>query len=184
MEAPDEELMLAYRDGNAGAFDTLYARHRGALFRYVLRGVKVRAVAEELYQEIWIRVIEARHRYAPKARFTTWLYTIAHNRLVDHWRHKELALVPARDDEDAPEPDGAASTLGDPARQLEGREALARFAKALEDLPRAQREAFLLHEEAGMTAVEIAAVTGSEPEAVKSRLRYAMQKLKAAADHG
>jgi len=177
MEAPDEELMLAYRDGDAGAFDTLYARHRGALFRYVLRGVKLRAVAEELYQEIWILVIEARKRYAPSARFTTWLYTIAHNRLVDHWRRKELALVAF--DEDPP-----ASAAADPARQAEGREALARFAKALEDLPHAQREAFLLHEEAGLTALEIAAATGSEAEAVKSRLRYAVAKLKAAVDDG
>lgn len=177
MEAPDEELMLAYRDGDAGAFDTLYARHRGALFRYVLRGVKLRAVAEELYQEIWILVIEARKRYAPSARFTTWLYTIAHNRLVDHWRRKELALVAF--DEEPP-----ASAAADPARQAEAREALARFAKALEDLPHAQREAFLLHEEAGLTALEIAAATGSEAEAVKSRLRYAVAKLKAAVDDG
>ena len=170
--------MAAYRDGNAAAFDTLYARHRGALFRYVLRGVKLRAVAEELYQEIWIRVIEARRRYSPTARFTTWLYTIAHNRLVDHWRHKELTVVPA--DEDTTAPDAAA----DPARQAQGREALARFARALEELPHVQREAFLLHEEAGLTAMEIAAVTGSETEAVKSRLRYAVAKLKAAVDDG
>jgi len=177
MEAPDEELMAAYRDGNAAAFDALYSRHRGPLFRYVLRGVKLRAVAEELYQEIWIRVIEARRRYSPTARFTTWLYTIAHNRLVDHWRRKELAVVPV---EDEMVPDGAA----DPARHAEGREALSRFAKALEDLPHAQREAFLLHEETGLTALEIAAVTGSETEAVKSRLRYAVAKLKAAVDDG
>jgi RNA polymerase sigma-70 factor (ECF subfamily) len=176
MEAPDEQLMLAYGDGDAGAFDTLYARHRGALFRYVLRGVKARAVAEELYQEIWILVIEARKRYKPSARFTTWLYTIAHNRLVDHWRRKELAVVHA-DEEQQP-----ASAAADPARQLEGREALARFAKALADLPHQQREAFLLHEEAELTALEIAAVTNSEPEAVKSRLRYAYAKLKAATD--
>ncbi len=178
MEAADEELMLAYRDGNGGAFDALYARHRGPLFRYVLRGVKARALAEELYQEIWMRVIEARHRYTPKARFTTWLYTIAHNRLVDHWRHKELALAaPAGDEDEAPE---HGSTLGDPARLADARAALARLAAAIEDLPRAQREAFLLHEEAGLTAAEIAAVTDSETEAVKSRLRYAFQKLKAA----
>jgi RNA polymerase sigma factor (sigma-70 family) len=176
MEAPDEQLMLAYGNGDAGAFDTLYARHRGALFRYVLRGVKARAVAEELYQEIWILVIEARKRYKPSARFTTWLYTIAHNRLVDHWRRKELAVVPA-DEEQQP-----ASAAADPARQLEGREALAQFAKALGDLPHQQREAFLLHEEAELTALEIAAVTNSEPEAVKSRLRYAYAKLKAATD--
>src|SRR5260221_58488 len=177
MEASDEELMLAYRDGNPGAFDTLYARHKGGLFRYVLRGVKLGAVAEELYQEIWIRVIEARERYAPSARFATWLYTIAHNRLVDHWRQKELIAV-------SPDEETPASAAADPARQAEARQALARFAKALEDLPRAQREAFLLPEEAGLTALEIAAATGSDPEAVKSRLRYAIAKLKAAVNDG
>lgn len=178
MEASDEELMLAYRDGSAAAFDALYARHRGALFRYVLRGVKLRAVAEELYQEIWIRVIEARKRYSPSARFTTWLYTIAHNRLVDHWRRKELVAVAAE-----AEGELAAGIDADPAHQAEANQALARFAKALADLPHAQREAFLLHKEAGLTSFEIAAVTGSEPEAVKSRLRYALEKLKAAIEY-
>jgi RNA polymerase sigma-70 factor (ECF subfamily) len=175
MEAADEQLMAAYRDGDAAAFDALYLRHKGPLYRFVLRGVKQRAVAEELYQEIWIRVIEARLRYAATARFTTWLYTIAHNRLVDHWRRKELALVEAHDD-------AAAGSETDPARQVEGRQTLARFASALEALPRAQREAFLLHEEAGLTAPEIAAVTDCELEAVKSRLRYGYAKLKAATD--
>lgn len=86
MEAGDEELMLAYRDGNAGAFETLYTRHRGRLYRFVLRSVKARGMAEELFQEVWMRVIEARSRYTPQARFTTWLYTIAHNLLTDRLR--------------------------------------------------------------------------------------------------
>jgi RNA polymerase sigma factor (sigma-70 family) len=175
MEAADEQLMAAYRDGDAAAFDALYARHKGSLYRFVIRGVKQRAVAEELYQEIWIRVIEARLRYAPTARFTTWLYTIAHNRLVDHWRRKELSMVDS--DDEVPAPGDA-----DPARQAEGRQALERFANGLGSLPPAQREAFLLHEEAGMTVNEIADATGADPEAVKSRLRYAYAKLKAATD--
>jgi RNA polymerase sigma-70 factor (ECF subfamily) len=173
MEAPDEELMLAYGQGDAGAFETLYKRHRGALYRFVLRAIKHRSSAEELFQEVWIRVIEARNRYAPQARFTTWLYTIAHNLLVDHWRKKGLTTV-SLDNEDAP------SESANPARQAEGREALARLLHALEALPAAQREAFLLHEESGMTVAEIAAVTGSNEEAAKSRLRYAIAKLKAA----
>ena len=182
MEATDEQLMLAYRDGDAAAFDNLYARHKGRLFRYVLRGVKSRALAEELYQEIWIRVVEARGRYAASARFTTWLYTIAHNRMVDYWRKKELAVVPIGEDEGGEPQHAAADLAGDPARRAESRQAAARFIEALEGLPHAQREAFLLHEEAGMTALEIAAATGSESEAVKSRLRYAYAKLKAATD--
>jgi RNA polymerase sigma-70 factor (ECF subfamily) len=171
-EVPDEQLMLAYRGGDARAFDSLYARHRARLFRFVLRSVKLRAVAEELYQEIWMRVIEARASYAPTARFTTWLYTIAHNRLVDHWRRGGLSLV-SLDEHDVPD------NSPDPAQHAQARETLVRFAAALERLPPAQREAFLLHEEAGFTVAEIAAATGSNEEAAKSRLRYAMAKLKA-----
>jgi RNA polymerase sigma-70 factor (ECF subfamily) len=175
MEAPDEELMLAYGRGDAGAFETLYKRHRGAVYRFVLRAIKQRSAAEELFQEVWIRVIEARTRYAPQARFTTWVYTIAHNLLVDHWRKKGLVLA-SLDAEDVP------IENANPARQAEGREAVARLLQAIEALPAAQREAFLLHEEAGLTVAEIAAATGCNEEAAKSRLRYAMAKLKAAVD--
>jgi RNA polymerase sigma-70 factor (ECF subfamily) len=175
MEAPDEELMLAYGQGDAGAFETLYKRHRGALYRFILRAIKHRSAAEELFQEAWIRVIEARSRYAPHARFTTWLYTIAHNLLVDHWRRKGLTLVELDENDVAAAPDN-------PARQAEARESLTRLLHAIEALPAAQREAFLLHEEAGLTVAEIAKVTGAGEEAAKSRLRYAMAKLKAAVD--
>jgi len=169
--------MLAYREGNAGAFETLYTRHRGRLYRFVLRSVKARGAAEELFQEIWIRVIEARSRYAPQAKFTTWLYTIAHNLLTDHWRKKGLALVELDEEVQAPAPD-------DPARSAEARQALSRFAAALEALPPLQRQAFLMHEEGGLSIAEIAQATGSNEEAAKSRLRYAMAKLKAAVDDG
>jgi RNA polymerase sigma factor (sigma-70 family) len=175
VEAPDEELMLAYGRGDAAAFETLYKRHRGALYRFVLRAIKHRSAAEELFQEVWIRVIESRSRYAPQARFTTWLYTIAHNLLVDHWRRKGLSLVQLEE-----EPGLAASD--NPARQAEARETLARLVRAIEALPAAQREAFLLHEEAGLSVAEIAAVTGAGEEAAKSRLRYAMSKLRAAVE--
>src|ERR671935_458189 len=156
-EAPDEELMLAYRGGQAAAFETLYARHRTRLFRFVLRNVKVRALAEELYQEIWMRLIEARASYTPKARFTTWLYTIAHHRLIDHWRRRGLTLV-------ALDTDDAAAHSADPADEAQAREALERFAAALEALPALQREAFLLHEEGGLSVAEIAAATGADEE--------------------
>jgi RNA polymerase sigma-70 factor (ECF subfamily) len=176
VEAPgDEQLMLAYGQGDAGAFETLYRRHRGPLYRFVLRAIKQRSAAEELFQEVWIRVIESRSRYAPQARFTTWLYTIAHNLLVDHWRKKGLSLV-SLDAEDVP------LDSANPARQVEARESLARLLDILEKLPAAQREAFLMHQEAGLSVAEIAAATGSNEEAAKSRLRYAMAKLKAALD--
>ncbi len=175
--------MLAYRGGDAAAFDQLYARHKGALFRFVLRSIRERARAEELYQEIWMRVIEARARYEVTAKFTTWLFTIAHNRLTDHWRKKGLALVSLDDpgDPDNPPADPPASPASEPLRRLEARERLERFARALDELPPAQREAFLLREEAGMSIAEIARATGANEEAAKSRLRYAMAKLKEAA---
>ncbi len=179
MAVADEQLMLAYAGGDAGAFEALYGRHRGALFRFVLRSVKARGEAEELFQEIWIRVIEARARYKPEAKFTTWLYTVAHNRLVDHWRSKGLTVV-SLDDEDAAVAEPAAGPGSQPDRTLEGRQALERLAVAIAALPLAQREAFLMHTEGGLTTAQIAAATGSSEEAAKSRLRYAMNKLREA----
>jgi len=175
MEAGDEQLMLAYREGDAGAFEELYRRHKGGLFRFVLRSVRERAVAEELYQEIWMRAIEARGRYEVQAKFTTWLYTIAHNRLVDHWRKKGLQAVSLETDSEFPAQPGF-----EPQGTLEAKRGLERFARALEALPPAQREAFLLHHEAEMSVAEIARATGSNEEAAKSRLRYATAKLKEA----
>ena len=170
--------MLAYRQGDAGAFDTLYARHKGALYRFVLRSVRERGLAEELYQEIWMRVIEARARYTVQAKFTTWLYTIAHHRLTDHWRKRGLKLVEL-EDHDAPAP-----PADEPEARAEGRQGLQRFAAALAALPEAQREAFLLHEESGMSVAEIAAATGVGEEAAKSRVRYALARLREAMADG
>lgn len=170
--------MLAYGRGDSGAFDRLYARHKGPLYRLVLRSVRERGVAEELYQEIWMRVIEARGRYTVQAKFTTWLYTIAHNRLADHWKKRGLKLVEL-DGNDPP-----AALEYEPAARTEARQGLERLAAALAALPEAQREAFLLHEEAGMSVAEIAAATGANEEAAKSRLRYAVAKLREALTDG
>src|SRR5688500_2795496 len=99
MPVADEQFMVACAGGDAGAFGALYAQHHGPRFRYVLRSVKARGEAEELYQDIWMKVIEARERYTPQAKFTTWLYTISHRRLVDHWRAKGLSTVSMDDEE-------------------------------------------------------------------------------------
>ena len=181
MEGSDEQLMLAYRDGDAAAFEALYVRHRGALFRFIARSVRERALAEEIYQDIWMRVIEAHRRYQPQARFTTWLYTIAHNRLVDHWRRSALHAV-SLDDDEAPLAEPAGNPGLEPQRQAQAREGLARLAQAIGTLPPAQREAFLLRVEAGLGIEEIARATGANEEAVKSRLRYALAKLRETLD--
>jgi RNA polymerase sigma-70 factor (ECF subfamily) len=181
----DEQLMLAFAAGDAGAFDRLYARHKGTVFRFVSRSLPVRADAEEVFQEIWIKAIEARDRYEPRARFTTWLYAIVHNHLVDLWRRKGLTVVPldgGGGDDDPPAYDPPDDPANEPFAQLATREALARFVAAFEKLPPAQREAFLLKEEAGLSLAEIAAATGTNEEAAKSRVRYAMAKLREALD--
>jgi RNA polymerase sigma-70 factor (ECF subfamily) len=183
-DAPDEDLMLAYAGGDAGAFDVLYARHRGPLFRLMLRSVKSRGEAEELFQDVWMRVIEARSRYAPSAKFTTWFYTVAHNRLIDHWRKRGLAVVPLQDEAGDDVAEAVAGPFDEPHRIVEARETLVTLDTALATLPLAQREAFLLHHEADMTVAEIARATGTNEEAAKSRLRYAMDKLRKAVGDG
>ncbi len=175
--------MLAFAQGDAGAFDRLYARHKGTVFRFISRSLPTRADAEEIFQEVWMKAIEARSRYEPRAKFTTWIYAIAHNRLVDLWRKKGIALVPMDGgDDERPAIDPPGDPANEPYAQVAGREAMARFAAALEALPPAQREAFLLKEEAEMSIAEIAQATGADVEAVKSRVRYATAKLREAID--
>jgi RNA polymerase sigma factor (sigma-70 family) len=183
-DAPDEELMLAYAGGDAGAFDVIYARHKGPLFRLVLRSVKTRGEAEELFQDIWMRVVEARERYVRTAKFTTWLYTVAHNRLIDHWRKKGLTIVAVENEDGESVVEGKAGPFDEPHRIVEARATLGQLDAALAALPEAQREAFLLHYEADMTAAQIAEATGTNEEAAKSRLRYAMDKLRKAVGDG
>jgi RNA polymerase sigma-70 factor (ECF subfamily) len=171
--------MLRYARGDAGAFDVLYARHRGGIFRYLLRNVGDRTQAEELFQEVWTGLIGARERYEVAAKFTTWLYTMAHNRVIDHYRRQRpLELVSLDGDNDDPPPSVHASPATEPQRAAEGREQAARLLALVEALPAAQREAFLLQHEGGLSLEEIARVTGSNREAIKSRLRYAMHKLR------
>jgi RNA polymerase sigma-70 factor (ECF subfamily) len=164
--------MLDYRDGAAAAFEALYSRHKAPLFRFVLRSVRERGQAEELHQDIWMRVIEARSRYQPQARFTTWLYTIAHNRLVDHWRRSGLRVV-SLDDEAAPveEPEGNPGL--NPERQRR---------RQAERLAQADRRAAACAREAPR-CVKRAPVGGSrtvhQRRGRKSRLRHAMTKPQA-----
>jgi RNA polymerase sigma-70 factor (ECF subfamily) len=172
----DEELMLAYARGDLSAFDALYARQRGMLYRYILRGVRERAVADELFQETWSRAIAARARYRVDAKFSTWLVQIAHNLIVDQYR-RERPQADAEETEtvlsllDAPEHERPEQVLG----EFEQRR---RLQIALEALPDEQREAFVLRVESGLGLAEIAEVTGAGQETVKSRLRYAFAKIR------
>jgi len=177
-ELGDEALMLAYRAGDAGAFDALYTRHRAKLYRFLLRQCGTAALAEELYQDVWVNVIRARRRYTPQARFTTYLYRIAHNRLIDHFRRsarRPLVDCPSDDEAIAQLPANASLQ---PEIGAERRAAVQRLFELLGRLPEAQREAFVMHEEGGLSIEEIARATGVNAETAKSRLRYALDKLR------
>lgn len=175
-EPTDEELMLGYADGDVAAFQQLYSRHRGPLFRHMARRLRDTSLAEELFQDVWQRVIAARQRWRPDAKFATWLYQVAHNRIADHWRAKSHRP-------DAPDDaDELAARVPDPEtpeRTLSAFEERRRLQLALEELPDEQREVVLLRLEQELSLEEIGEITGVGRETVKSRLRYAMDKLRA-----
>src|ERR1035437_9846033 len=176
----DETLMLAYRDGDAAAFEALYARHRSRLFRYLLHQCGRREQADELFQEIWMSVIRARSGYEVSAKFTTWLYRIAHNPLIDGfsaWGRLAEFELDVRDEE-GEMPDCPAPVCEQPERLLERAQLAGRLVSAVEALPVAQREAFLLATEGGLTVEEIGKATGAGFETAKSRLRYAYARLR------
>lgn len=171
----DETLMLAYCGGDATAFEHLYSRHKGGVYRYLKRQCGNEATAEELFQDVWMNIVHARKRYEASAKFTTWLYHIAHNRLIDHYR-KNSHLPTSYDDESADEIEDHCS-LDAVAEINRGRQA-EKLLDCIGQLPEAQRESFLLKEESGLSLVEIAEVSGTGRETIKSRLRYALGALR------
>ncbi|MCW8935960.1 MAG: RNA polymerase sigma factor [Gammaproteobacteria bacterium] len=171
----DEDLMLSYRDGTAAAFDVLYARHKGGLYRYVLRQLNNRPdIANELFQDIWMKLINARKNYQATAKFTTWLYHLAHNRLVDYWRSEKFI----KNDVSYDETGELSDEYSDPHKELQNSQLQKKIKQAIAELPEEQRSAILLKEEASLSLAEIAEVTGVNRETVKSRLRYAIKRLR------
>ncbi|MFN4120227.1 sigma-70 family RNA polymerase sigma factor [Acidovorax sp.] len=172
--------MLRYAAGDMGAFDLLYARHELAVWRFVFRSIKVQALADDLLQDVWFAVARSAARYQPTAKFRTWLFTLAHNRLVDHLRTaRDHATLDAREDDARTLADTLVADSGfGPVRQLQSREQAAALIAAVEQLPLEQREAFLLQAEGDLSVQEIADATGVNFETAKSRLRYARASLR------
>ena len=162
--------MQRYAKGDAKAFDQLYARHRAPLYRYFIRQVNNPATANDLYQGAWEKIIKARQSFRPKAPFKVWMYRIAHNHLVDHFRR----LRP----EDSVEPDTLSDTHPDPSKGAIENEQNELLRAGINALPVDQRNTLLLKLESGLKMEEIASVTGVGRETVKSRLRYAVNYLK------
>ena len=181
-DPPDEVLLAAYRKGDSGAFETLLGRYRGPIFNFLLRSARDRGRAEELYQDVWMKVIERCDEFRGDAKFSTWLYSIARNLSIDHQRkmkfrgHASLDAPEPRSGQPAgdrvPNPGPSTEQLASGALMKE------RIARAVEGLPEEQREVFLLRQLQGLAFREISEVVGVPANTVKSRMRYALERLR------
>jgi RNA polymerase sigma-70 factor (ECF subfamily) len=174
----DAVLMRRYAAGEAAAFDMLYGRYRNKLYRYLVHQCRDRTTADDVFQEVWDRVIRSAERYQPTAKFSTWLFHIAHNCLIDHYRQSgrratHLQSIDAHADE-------LVDSQPQPEQQASDAQLGLALRRALQALPAEQREAFVLHEEGGLSLDEVAQVTATGVETAKSRLRYAVNKLRTA----
>ncbi len=186
----DEALMLAFRAGDSRAFNELVQRHRGPVFNFLLRLVGDRARAEDLLQETWLKVVRSAPSYETKAKFTTWLYTIARNLCVDASRRDRHRNAASLDQASGSSSNATSSederALGEripdrsttPERSAYGAQLKKAIEMALTKLPPEQREVFLLREYAGVPFKEIAEVTQTPENTVKSRMRYALEGLR------
>jgi len=189
-EASDDALMQAYAQGDAAAFEQLYARHHAALYRFVRRllGSALAAQTDEVFQDTWLRVVNARAQWRPQgAAFRTWLFTLAQNRVIDVWRKSGREVALETDDASEPwAPDGSAwQRWPAPASNAPQADDLAFWRRAgerllacLDELPLPQRSAFLLHHDDELPLAEVARTLDVGFETAKTRLRYAMSKLR------
>lgn len=183
-EPTDEELLAAYQQGDTGAFELLLRRHRAPLFSFLLRMLGDRTRAEDLAQETFLRIVKGAQAWEQRARFQTWLYTIARNLCVDQSRRDRFRRADSLDqtgpDDEPPLVDSVAGSEIDPARGAESVRLRPVLQKALLALPVEQREVFILREQAGLPFKEIAETVGVNENTVKSRMRYALEGLRKA----
>lgn len=176
----DESLMLRYQRGETQAFDLLFERHKDAIFRFLKR--QCGQAAEEIFQDVWLRLIEARHQFQPNAtsRFINYLYRIAHNKLMDYFRRTNVKnrLIDDNVIEIDELNDASNQVLASPEVQIDTQHKLEKLLMLIDSLPNEQREAFLLREESGLSIQAIAEVTGVNRETAKSRLRYAFERIR------
>jgi len=167
----DDQLMMGYARGDRGAFDQLYARYKQPLYHYLYRNCGTRNQVDELFQDVWLRVIASAPRFRNRGRFRSWIFTLAHNCLVDYYRKADKQSIQTSRE---PEISGANETQA----VLLGVELAQSIQQAIASLPPAQREAYILREHSGFSIREIGDIQNISPEAAKSRLRYAYGKLR------
>ena len=176
-EMSDEMLMQAYAENDKLAFDKLYERFRLPLYRYMHRQISVQEeVLNELYQDVWLKLINNRKQYQVKASFKTYLYQIAVNTIRDYFRRESVRKIMSNIEDDT-EIEGSGLS---PDEDLAQKQLMRQFKKIMNELPQEQKDVFLLREEAGLTSVQIAEVMQTSVDTVKSRMRYAVSRLKAA----
>jgi RNA polymerase sigma factor (sigma-70 family) len=176
----DEVLMRRYAHGDVAAFELLYRRHELRVWRYLEHNLRNRATADELLQDVWFAVARDAARYEPSARFTTWLFTIAHNRMVDSIRvsRRQMSLDALGYDAESVSQQLTADASEGPLAVTQTHYQSAAILRAVEELAPDQRQAFLLRVEGDLSVEEIATITGTSFETAKSRLRYARVKLR------
>ena len=177
----DEQLIRSYIEGDAEAFDELYSRYKNAIYHYFFRQVHITGAADELHQDVWLRIIKSSSGFNQQSSFKTWLYKIAHNQLIDYYRRSSkqpLHLVSDNTNDDDFVNNHSVSPSSEPDKMLQEQQAGQALLNALKSLPEEQKEVFLLHEKSGLSLQEIASITGNSFESTKSRLRYAVKKLR------
>jgi RNA polymerase sigma-70 factor (ECF subfamily) len=180
-ERTDEELLAAYQQGDPGAFEGLLRRHRAPLFTFLLRMLGDREKAEDLAQETFLRIVKGAQAWEHRARFQTWLFTIARNLCVDRARFRRTDSLDAQGpDDEPPLVDSVPGREIDPARGAESARLRPLLMKALLSIPQEQREVFVLREQAGIPFREIAEILGVNENTAKSRMRYALEGLRKA----
>lgn len=183
----DEALMQQFCAGNKQAFELLYARHEKPLYLYVRRvlGQSLTAHADDIFQDTWMKLVDTTTTWQARenASFKTWLFTLAHHRAIDVMRKngREISVDEGwlDDDSESPWQQWPASAAEQPEQQAFWRKAGQQLLDCLEGLPALQRAAFLLHHEDGLILDEMTEILSAEFETVKSRLRYALSKLRA-----
>ena len=185
-DTADEDLMVMYQKGEVRAFEVLLSRHRKPVYNFILRFIGDKETAEDLLQEAFMRVIKGAEAYKRQAKFTTWLYTIARNLCVDqtrrrkHRKHASLDAPMDTSDDSGTLMDVIPSTEMASDRKSVNKQLHQTMHRAISALSEEQREVFLMREVMEMPFAEIAAAVGASEPTVKSRMRYALEKLRAA----
>ncbi len=174
----DADLIRAWQQGDASAFDRLLQRYQGPLFAYLLRLVQERHAAEDLFQETFLRVIQALPGYQERARFGSWIFGIAHHLAIDHHRKngsRQISRLGEAGLEELPNGPGEDESIEE---QLEKRELQERIAATLGSMPLASREVFLLRQHSELTFREIAGIVDRPLNTVLGQMRRAILFLR------